>query len=105
MTYKSIVLEMLQQRPAMHDQLRKERKLLPTMEKYARELKTRHEAWQQMLLGIRPGSTRSQIESEALEVALKEMEECLPSESSPDGREAQFLDAAMLFLRPRTSRA
>ena len=30
MQYKTIVLELLQQRPEMHDQLRKDRKLLPT---------------------------------------------------------------------------
>ena len=39
MQYKTIILELLQQRPQMHEQLRKERKLLPTMERYARELK------------------------------------------------------------------
>ena len=32
MQYKTIVLELLQQRPAMHEQLRKERKLLPALE-------------------------------------------------------------------------
>ena len=67
MQYKSIVHELLQQRPAMHEQLRKERKLLPTLEMYARELKTSHEAWQEMLLGLRPGSDRNQIASKAFE--------------------------------------
>ena len=103
MQYKSIVHELLQQRPAMHEQLRKERKLLPTLEMYARELKTSHEAWQGMLLQLRPGSDRTQIASEAFELALKEMEERLPSASSQDGSEPQFLDAAMLFLRHRMS--
>ena len=49
MQYKTIILELLQQRPEMHDQLRKDRKLLPTMELYARELKTSHEAWKETL--------------------------------------------------------
>ena len=40
MQYKTIVLELLQQRTEMHDQLRRERKLLPAMEQFARELKT-----------------------------------------------------------------
>ncbi|MGB7734798.1 MAG: hypothetical protein WBL72_13940 [Thermoguttaceae bacterium] len=105
MQYKTIIHELLQQRPAMHEQLRKERKLLPMMEKYAHELKTSHEAWQEMLLGLRPGSNRTQIASEAFELALKEMEDRLPSASSQDGNQPQFLDAAMLFLRRRTSRA
>jgi hypothetical protein len=105
MQYKTIIFELLQQRPAMHEQLRKDRKLLPTMEKYAHELKTSHEAWQEMLLRMRPHSNRDQIASEAFELALKEMEDRLPSASSPDGSEPQFLDAAMLFLRRRMSRA
>jgi hypothetical protein len=97
MKYKTIIHELLQQRPQMHEQLRKERKLLPTMEHYARELKASHEAWKELLSGIRPGSDPDQIASEALEIALKELEDRLPSDS-PQG-ERQFLDAAMLFLR------
>jgi hypothetical protein len=105
MLYKSIIHDLIQQRPAMHDQLRKERKLLPTLKKYARELKTSHEAWQKMLLQMRPGSNRGQIASEAMEMALKEMVDRLPSASSQDGNESQILDVAMLFLSRRTSRA
>jgi len=105
MLYKSIIHDLIQQRPDFHDQLRKERKLLPTLEKYARELRISHEAWQKMLLQMRPGSDRGQIANEAMEMALKEMEDHLPSASSQDGNEAQILDAAMLFLSRRTSRA
>ena len=105
MQYKTIIHDLLQQRPQMHDQLRKSRKLLPTLELYARELKTSHEAWKEMLSQLRPGSDPSQIASEALEMALKEMEDRLPSASPQDGNEAQVLDAAMLFVRRPTSRA
>jgi hypothetical protein len=104
MQYKTIIYEMLQQRPQMHDQLRKSRKLLPTLELYAKELKTSHEAWRDMLLQMRPRSNQSQIASEALELALKQMEDRLPSALSQDGNESQVLDAAMLFLRRPTSR-
>ena len=44
MQYKTIILELLEQRPEIHDQLRKNRKLLPTLEICAHELKTSHEA-------------------------------------------------------------
>ena len=104
MQYKTIILELLQQRPQMHHQLRKDRKLLPTMERYARELKASHEAWKENLSGLRPGSDQSQIASEALEMALKELEDRLPSESHPEGNEALSLDAAMAFIRNHTSR-
>ena len=104
MHYKSIIHDLLQQRPQMHDQLRKSRKLLPALEQYARELKNSHEAWKEMLSQLRPGSDPTQITSEAMEMAVKEMEDRLPSASPQDGNEAQILDAAMLFLRPRMSR-
>jgi hypothetical protein len=99
MYYKTIVLELLQQRPEIHDQLRKQRKLLLTMEQYARELRTSHQAWTKLLSQMRPGSDRSQLSSEALEMALKELEDRLPFASAPEESDRQFLDAAMLFLR------
>jgi hypothetical protein len=105
MQYKTIIHDLLQQRPQMHDQLRKSRKLLPTLEHYAKELKTSHEAWKGLLTQLRPGSDKNQIASEAMEIACKEMEDRLPSESAPDGNTAQVLDAAMLFLRRPMSRA
>jgi hypothetical protein len=102
MQYKTIILDLLQQRPKMHDQLRKDRKLLATMERYAKELKTSHEAWKDLLSDLRPGSDQSQIASEALEIALKELENSLPSASPPDDSEAFSLDQAMAFLRRHT---
>jgi hypothetical protein len=103
MNYKSIILELLHQRPQIHQQLRKNRKLLTTMERYATELKTGHEAWKDLLVDLRPGSHPSQIASEALEIALKEVEDRLPAASQSD-QETLFLDAAMLFIRRPTSR-
>jgi hypothetical protein len=104
MQYKTIVLELLQQRPQIHDQLRKERKLLSTVEKYARELKTSHEAWKETLAQERPGTDQSQIAFEALEMALKDLEDHLPSASHPNDSETLSLDAAMAFIRNHTSR-
>jgi len=104
MQYKTIIYELLQQRPQMQEQLRKERKLLTALENYAKDLKTSHEGWKQLLAQMRPGSDPSQIASEALEIAVKEMEDRLPSESPQKEGEALFLDAAMLFLRRPTPR-
>ena len=102
MQYKTIILELLQQRPQMHDQLRKNRKLLPAMEYYARELKTSHETWKENLSQAKPGSDPSQISSEALELALKELEDCMPTGSPPNDNEPLSLDAAMAFIRRHT---
>jgi hypothetical protein len=102
MQYKTMVLELLQQHPEIHERLRKQRTLLPAMEFYAEELKTSHEAWKQSLSRERPGSDPSQIASEALEIALKELADCLPPVSPPDGDEPLSLDAVMTFLPRRT---
>jgi hypothetical protein len=98
MLYKTIVLAFLQQRTEMHEQLRKNRKLLPALEFYAKELKTSHEAWKETLSQAKPGSDQSQIASEAMEIAVKELEDRLPSASQPDGTEPFSLDAAMAFI-------
>jgi hypothetical protein len=105
MQYKTIILELLRQRPQMHEQHRKSRKLLPAMEFYAKELKSSYEAWKETLSEAKPGSDQSQIASEALEMALKEMEDRLPSASSEGATEPLSLDAAMASIRNRTSRA
>ena len=104
MQYKTIILELLQQRPEIHEQLRMSRKLLTTVEHYARELKTSHEAWKETLGQERPGSDQSQIASEAMEMALKELEDRLPPASLRNDNEALSLDAAMTFILGHTSR-
>ena len=105
MLYKTIVLEFLQQRPELHNQLRSKRMLLPTMEHYASQLKTSHEAWKDQLWKARPDSHESQIASEALEFALQELENYLPTESQPDANDPISLDSVMAFLRQATPRA
>lgn len=104
MQYKTIILELLQQRQEMHEQLRKDRKLLSTVEMYARELKTRHETWKETLGQERPGSKQEQIASEAMEMALKDLEDRLPPASHPSDNETLSLDEAMAFIRSHTSR-
>jgi hypothetical protein len=104
MQYKTIVLELLQQRPEMHEQLRKNRMLLPTLVLLATELKDRHEAWKVMLSQRKPGSDLIQISSEAMEIAVKGLEDHLPSASQPGDNEPLSLDAAMAFIRNPTSR-
>lgn len=102
MTYMTIILELLQHRPEVRDQLRKSRRLLPTLQTCARELKASHETWKEALLQAKPGSDPSQIASEALEMALKELEDRLPSVSPPNDQELLSLDQAMAFVQSRT---
>jgi len=74
MKYKTIVLERLKEHPNLHE-LTSNRTLLSTIEGYAKELKRSHEAWKECLLGARPESHEAQISIEALELALKDLEE------------------------------
>jgi hypothetical protein len=104
MHYKTIILELLKERTELHEQLRLTRRLLPTLEFYARELKTSHEAWKETLSQTKPGSDQSQIASEAMEMARKELEDRLPSASPPKGTEALSLDEAMASILGHTSR-
>jgi hypothetical protein len=105
MQYKTIILELLQQRPQIHEQLRKNRKLLPALEFYAKELRTSHETWTETLSEAKPDSDQRQIASEALEMALKELVNRLPTASLADATEPLSLDGAMAYIRGRTSRA
>ena len=61
MQYKTIVLELLKERTELHEQLRLTRRLLPTLETCARELKASHETWKETLAQANPGSDPSQI--------------------------------------------
>lgn len=104
MRYKTIVLELLEQRTELHEQLRRQRKLLTTMERYATELKASHEAIRDQLQKARPDSDPMQTASEAFEIALQELEDRLPPVSPTDHPEELSLDGAMAFLRRHSRR-
>ncbi len=98
MQYKTIVHELLEQQPELHEQLRLTRRLLPTIETLAKQLKGSHEVWKETLTQAKPDSDPSQIASEAMELAVKELEDRLQSASQQDDRELPTLDQAMAFL-------
>jgi hypothetical protein len=104
MQYKTIVLELLRENPMRYQQLRTERRLMPTLNRTARALKARHAYWIETLVQERPGSDPRQLSSEALEIAVQELGDSLPVESPPNGSapETASLDAAMALLRRHT---
>jgi hypothetical protein len=99
MLYKTMVLELLRRHPETYEPLRRDRKLLAALETYATELSCRHSHWEAVLAGARPGSSQTQIASEALELALQELDEHLASGTPPQEAEPLSLDAAMDFIR------
>ena len=68
------------------------------METCAVELKASHETWKETLAQANPGSDPAQISSEAMEIAIKELEDRLPSVSAQDEMEPLSLDKAMAFV-------
>jgi hypothetical protein len=102
MQYKTIVLELIQQHPEFYGRLVSGRNLLPALERYSAELRDHHQSRKAQLSQARPGGDPGQIASEALELALAELEGCLPDESSTDDTGTLSLDGAMAYLRRRT---
>ncbi len=98
MQYKSMTLELLQLNPRLYDQLLATGTLLPALDFYANELKESHLAWKERLSQAMPGSSERQIASEALEIALKELEASLAPASPPDENGPLSLDGAMAFI-------
>jgi hypothetical protein len=105
MQYKTMALELLRERTELHNQLRLTHRLLPTLETCSRELKASHERWMATLAKAKPDSQPNQIASEAMEMAVKELEDRLPSASPPGDGETLSLDQAMAFVRSHSSNA
>ncbi len=99
MHYKTIVMELIDDQPELAIRLRGSRQMLATVETYAIDLKTSHEAWKTHLGQSKPDSDPSQINCEALELAIEEIRDRLPSASTTDEAEGPSLDEAMMFLR------
>lgn len=103
MQYKTMTLELLRERTELYEQLRQAHRLLPTLETLATELKASHENWKQTLTEAKPGSEPSQVASEAMEMALKELEDRLPPAVPGDEHEPLSLEKAMAFVQSHSS--
>ncbi len=99
MQYKTIVHQLLEDRPQLHKLLRRHRLLMAAIELYASELKTDHESWKQHLRVARPESQESQIVSEAFELALRDLQDRLPDESRPNDSEAPSTEQVVIHIR------
>jgi hypothetical protein len=103
MMYKTIVLGVLQDHPLLYDRLLTTRTLLSMLHDSASELKSSHLRWKERLAQAMPGTDPAQIASEALELALEEMEKSLGAPASKD--EPELLKQAMAYLLRSTEAA
>ena len=95
MQYKTIMLELLEQYPKLHSQLKQHRQLLATMETMARELKAHHERIIGELTERQTDGESSGISSQAMELAIAEMQERLAVLSNREEGETLTLDQIM----------
>ena len=95
MQYKTIVMELLEQNPELHNQLKQNRKLLQTIDAMALELKLRHEQTIAELAEQQPGVAYSVICSQATEIVISELQERLAPTSDHETNEAMSLDQIM----------
>ncbi len=102
MQYKTITLELIRENPELYERLRSSKRLLTAMDAYATDLKDSHEAWKERLDQAHPGSDPRQISSEAMELAVKELQDRLPSASSANETEQLSQAEAMNPIRKAT---
>jgi hypothetical protein len=105
MHYKTILMGLLEQYPEIQNELQAKRQMLTTLELYASELRMSHKAWQECLSLVWPDKSESQIASEALEIALREMENSLLAKTSPEDSYQLSLVEAMALIRGQTQDA
>lgn len=103
--YKTIALELIQQQPEFHEQLRASRTLLQAVNNYAIALRTVHRIWMEELKLANPDWDSAQLFSDAMEMAIQDLLDHLPSEPQADEAEPLSLDAAMTFLRRHSPHA
>ena len=95
MQYKTIVMELLEQNPELHNHLKQNRKLLETIDTMALELKLRREQTIAELAEQQPDVESSVICSQATEIAIAELQQRLAPTSDHETREAMSLDQIM----------
>lgn len=81
MHYNTITLELIREQPELYEQLRSTKRLLPSMDAYAVDLRTSHRAMIETFTRKWPSRDRRQIEAEALEMAIEELRNRLSSVS------------------------
>ena len=74
MHYKTIVMELLEQAPELHNQLRQEHKLLAAVEALAVRLKAKHEEFTKLLEQAHPETESNDSSSRAMELAIQSLQ-------------------------------
>ena len=104
MQYKTIVMELLEQNPELHNQLKQNQKLLETIDAMALELKSNHEQMIAELVEQQPDDAYSVICSQATEIAIAELQQRLAPMSEQETGEAMSLDQIIASVMQHSPR-
>lgn len=99
MQYKTISMELLRQHAKLHDQLRREQRLLEIINALATVFKSRHGHWQKKLSQTQPALDEVQRASAASELAMQEIEARLQLAFPPNRRDGYSVNTGMAYLR------
>ncbi|MGE3778700.1 MAG: hypothetical protein AB7F89_16070 [Pirellulaceae bacterium] len=100
MQYKTIILELIQQQPELHEQLRTSRTLLSTLDQLAIRLREHHLALTEQFRRHQPQADETQLSNQAMEIAVRQFEEALSKPPESDEPEPELsLDAAMAYIK------
>lgn len=100
MNYKTIILGLIEQQPEWFNEVSRGRSRLRTLHRLARQLKTRHEFWQEACFQTWRDCDPIQLSSMALELALAELEALYGPDRRLTETESLSLEEAMNYLRP-----
>ena len=104
MQYKTIVMELLEQNPELHNQLKQHQKLLETINEMAFELKASREHMIAELAAQQPDVAYSVTCSQATEIAIAELQQRLAPTSDHETNEAMSLDQIMASVTQHSPR-
>ena len=100
--YQTLALQLIRAYPLVHYSIKEQNLLVDTIMKEAKLLEQRHRILQEQLSLAQPDSDPISIESAALEIALKELQDRLALGLPPADQEALSLEGAMAFLKKAT---
>lgn len=102
MQYRTIVLGLIHRHSQTYQQLCNNRRLLPTADLYAEQLRATHQDWKGRLAKANPDCSPLQLDGESLELAIRDLENYLVAHFQANESDPVSLDTAMAFIRRRT---
>ena len=102
MHYKTIVLELLKQQPEMYGELIRSNSLISTLNQLASQLRESHLTILDQLTQKEPNQSQLLLKSEAMEIAVSQLQESLQTIPQSESAGALSLEGAMAYIKQHT---